>query len=103
MGVTISRYGRFWAVYEGGETEKESGKNEETENSKLVCLCVYRKGAVEVSRRLGVPHPTLPQRMKTERSEKLSERSDEDVAGSTGNDFAYGRRGLSPLESESSG
>jgi hypothetical protein len=37
-GGEITRYGRFWAVYDG-------------ENA-LVCICVYRKGAEEVLRRL---------------------------------------------------
>jgi hypothetical protein len=36
--VKITRYGRFWAVYDGENT--------------LVCLCVYKKGAEEVLRRL---------------------------------------------------
>ena len=37
------RHSRFWAVREGGP------------DGKLVCLCVYRKGAQEVVRRLGGP------------------------------------------------
>jgi len=36
--MVIRKYGRFWAVYEPDGT--------------LVCLCVYRKGAEEVVRRL---------------------------------------------------
>ena len=36
--MLIARLGRFWAVYEGED---------------LVCVCVYRKGAREVARRLG--------------------------------------------------
>ena len=35
--MEIQKYGRYWAVYDGGE---------------LVCICVYKKGAVEVSKRL---------------------------------------------------
>jgi hypothetical protein len=35
--MRIARYGRFWAVWEG-ET--------------LVCVCVYKRGAREVLRRL---------------------------------------------------
>jgi hypothetical protein len=35
----IKKYGRYFAVYDG-ET--------------LVCVCVYRKGAQEVKRRLGL-------------------------------------------------
>ena len=37
-GMTIRKYGRYWAVLDADGT--------------LVCLCVYRKGAVEVMRRL---------------------------------------------------
>ena len=38
----LTRYGRFWAVYDQADV--------------LVCVCVYRKGALEVVRRLqGVP------------------------------------------------
>ncbi len=36
--MTITPYGRYWAVYD------DAGE--------LVCLCVYRKGAREVVRRL---------------------------------------------------
>lgn len=36
--MKITRYGRFWAVYDGENV--------------LVCLCVYKKGAEEVLRRL---------------------------------------------------
>ena len=35
--MQIERYGRFWAVYDAGV---------------LVCVTVYRKGALEVARRL---------------------------------------------------
>jgi len=35
--MRIERYGRYWAVYDGDI---------------LICLTVYRKGAVEVIRRL---------------------------------------------------
>ena len=35
--MSIERYNRFWAVYDGSE---------------LVCVCVYKKGAEEVLRRL---------------------------------------------------
>jgi len=39
--VTVARYGktRFWAVYDA--------------DGALVCVTVYRKGALEVARRLG--------------------------------------------------
>ena len=41
---TITKYGRFWAVRDvAGE---------------LVCLCVYKRGAVEVARRLQIVAPT---------------------------------------------
>ncbi len=36
--MTISKYGKFWAVYDKEE--------------KLVCVAVYKKGALEVIRRL---------------------------------------------------
>jgi hypothetical protein len=36
--MTIRKYGRYWAVLAADGT--------------MVCLCVYRKGAVEVVRRL---------------------------------------------------
>jgi hypothetical protein len=36
--MTIRRYGRFWAVYDA--------------KNSLICVCVYRKGAEEVLRRL---------------------------------------------------
>ena len=35
--MEIQRFGRYWAVYEANE---------------LVCVCVYKKGAAEVIRRL---------------------------------------------------
>ena len=40
--MAIERYqkGKYWAVYD--------------EQAKLICLTVYKKGAVEVSRRLGL-------------------------------------------------
>ena len=37
MNYTITKWGRFWAVFDGAE---------------LVCLTVYKKGAREVVRRL---------------------------------------------------
>ncbi len=36
-GYRIERYGRWWAVYDGNQ---------------LVCVAVYKKGALEVIRRL---------------------------------------------------
>ena len=56
-GFTVTKHGRsrFWALRDGvGD---------------LVCLCVYKRGAVEVARRLGeretpeaaVPHETPPE------------------------------------------
>jgi hypothetical protein len=36
--MTIQKYGRFWAVYAG--------------DGALICVCVYKKGAREVLRRL---------------------------------------------------
>lgn len=44
--MRITKHGRrFWAVYD--------------ETDALVCLCVYKKGALEVVRRL-LPVPTAP-------------------------------------------
>jgi hypothetical protein len=37
--MRIERYGRYWAVRDAAGV--------------LVCVCVYRKGAAEVVRRLG--------------------------------------------------
>ena len=36
--MVITKYGRFWAIYDATRV--------------LVCVCVYRKGAEEVVRRL---------------------------------------------------
>ena len=36
----ITKYGRFWAVHDG--------------TGELVCICVYKRGANEVKRRLGL-------------------------------------------------
>lgn len=41
--MKIARYKRFWAVHD------EAGI--------LICLCVYKKGAAEVVRRLSSPAP----------------------------------------------
>ncbi len=38
--MTLEKYGRFWAIYDKEE--------------KLVCVTVYKKGALEVIRRLEV-------------------------------------------------
>ena len=48
MAVSVSRHkkSRFWAVREPDGT--------------LVCLCVYRKGAQEVRRRLTQRETTMP-------------------------------------------
>ena len=37
--MTIQKYGQYWAVYDVDG---------------LVCLCVYKKGATEVARRLNL-------------------------------------------------
>mgnify|MGYP001616512819 FL=1 len=37
--MSLQKYGRFWAVYEGEE---------------LICITVYKKGAMEVMRRLNL-------------------------------------------------
>ena len=36
--MPIRKYGRYWAVYDGA--------------GELVCVCLYKKGAAEVLRRL---------------------------------------------------
>jgi hypothetical protein len=36
--MVIRKYGRYWAVYDGAGA--------------LVCVCLYKKGAAEVVRRL---------------------------------------------------
>jgi hypothetical protein len=36
--MTITRYGRYWAVLDA--------------DGSLICLCVYKRGALEVLRRL---------------------------------------------------
>jgi hypothetical protein len=41
--MTITRYGRYWAVYDAHGT--------------LVCICLYKKGALEVVRRLTSREP----------------------------------------------
>jgi hypothetical protein len=41
--MTIKRYGRYWAVYDASDT--------------LVCVCLYKKGAQEVVRRLTSQKP----------------------------------------------
>ena len=43
MAPTVSRYKdtRFWAVRDAG--------------GELICVCVYKRGAAEVVRRLGLP------------------------------------------------
>lgn len=48
--MRIERYHRFWAVYEA--------------DGGLLCLCVYKKGALAVTRRLLPPghSPALPAR-----------------------------------------
>ena len=42
--MTIKRYGRYWAVYD-------------TAGGTLVCVCLYKKGAQEVVRRLTSQEP----------------------------------------------
>jgi hypothetical protein len=41
--MTVKRYGRYWAVY--------------TSAGALICVCVYRKGAQQVVRRLTNQEP----------------------------------------------
>lgn len=42
--MKIEKYNKFWAVYD----EQDGGEGV------LVCVCVYKKGAVEVARRLSI-------------------------------------------------
>lgn len=44
--VTISKRGRFWAVHD------EAGE--------LICICVYKRGALEVARRLSLDSTSSP-------------------------------------------
>ena len=45
--MSIRKYGRYWALYDDA--------------SELVCVCLYKKGAAEVLRRLQqVPAPPVP-------------------------------------------
>jgi hypothetical protein len=48
LPVTVSKYGRtrFWAVRDGG--------------GELICVCVYKRGAMEVARRLGAKRLPVP-------------------------------------------
>lgn len=48
----VTRYGRFWAVYEHTVNHDDA--------QTLVCVTVYRKGAREVVRRLQPPDPPAP-------------------------------------------
>ncbi len=58
-GLTIDRYGRFWAVYDNrngcGCSEQQTIKQQNV--GQLVCLTVYKKGAHEVVRRLQAAAP----------------------------------------------
>ncbi|MCZ7636694.1 MAG: hypothetical protein M5U12_12085 [Verrucomicrobia bacterium] len=47
-GFTVTKHGRsrFWALRDG--------------SGELVCLCVYKRGALEVARRLGRREPAEP-------------------------------------------
>ena len=51
--LTIARYGRFWAVYDGSQSQTANREG----GGQLVCLTVYRKGAREVVRRLQAAAP----------------------------------------------
>jgi hypothetical protein len=45
--MSIRKYGRYWALYD--------------DTGELVCICLYKKGAAEVLRRLQRPvPPALP-------------------------------------------
>jgi hypothetical protein len=44
--MSLSKYGRYWALYDNTD--------------ELVCVCLYKKGAAEVLRRLQRPTPPAP-------------------------------------------
>lgn len=45
--MSIRKYGRYWALYD--------------DTGELVCICLYKKGAAEVLRRLQqLPAPSMP-------------------------------------------
>lgn len=59
-GLSVARYGRFWAVYDKrngcGCSEQQSARKQTA--GQLVCVTVYKKGAHEVVRRLEAAAPT---------------------------------------------
>jgi hypothetical protein len=55
--VTISKRGRFWAVHD------EAGE--------LICICVYKRGALEVARRLAL-EPQFSRRLSARGSAQAS-------------------------------
>ena len=90
--LTIERYGRFWAVYDGNPSDsKQDGVGQ------LVCLTVYRKGAREVVRRLKATVPPAEEHhsgkslgdddMKGTRDDGICQRAD----NRPGPDGLYGR------------
>jgi hypothetical protein len=50
----IRPYGKYFAVYQLGERLLEE---EDDQPDTLICICVYKKGAEEVRRRLLGPRP----------------------------------------------
>lgn len=42
--MKITRYGRYWALYDGSE---------------LIAVTIYRKGAMEIARRLAPDQPVM--------------------------------------------
>ena len=56
--MTITRYkeGRFWALHDAA--------------GRLVCVCVYKKGAIEVVRRLSDGAENPPQRWRARNKRK---------------------------------
>jgi hypothetical protein len=44
--MSIRKYGRYWALYNNAGA--------------LVCICLYKKGATEVLRRLQLSAPPVP-------------------------------------------
>jgi hypothetical protein len=52
LPVTVSKYGhtRFWAVHDGA--------------GELICVCVYKRGALEVARRLALEPQSSVDRLR---------------------------------------
>ena len=60
---TLEKYGRFWAVYdrrdEGNPAKAMDGRERDDPDGSLVAVTVYKKGGMEVIRRLKSPAPEI--------------------------------------------